>query len=131
MKEGFLKRFISGMAVFALAIGLFGGSVMNAKAAVNPSQAIAVGIDVSKWQGAVDWNQVAASGVSFAFIKLGSSYSGIDPYFYYNIAGAQAAGIKTGAYLYSYAKSVEEAAAEAAMMVQVLDPLTVNMPVVL
>ena len=75
--------------------------------------AAAQGIDVSKYQGAINWQAVAQSGVSFAFIKVGSSKSGIDPYFNYNMLAAQQAGIKTGVYIYSYAKSVEEAAAEA------------------
>ena len=125
--NGFGKRLLALMLAGCLTFG----SVITANAAVNSSTAIAKGIDVSKWQGLIDWAQVAASGVSFAFIKLGSTYSGIDPYFDYNMKGAQMNGLKTGVYVYSYAKSVEEAAAEAAMMVQTLEPYMVSMPVVL
>lgn len=56
------------------------------------------GIDVSVVQGSVDWNAVAASGVAFAIIKCYEGNDGIDSMFSANIAGAQAAGLKTAAY---------------------------------
>ena len=56
--------------------------------AVSANGAIAKGIDVSKHNGAVNWQQVAASGMQFTFIKVGSTYSGIDPQFAANITGA-------------------------------------------
>ena len=101
----------------------------TAEAAVNAGSAIGMGIDVSKWQGAVNWAQVAASGVNFAFIKVGSSYSGIDPYFDYNMKAAQMCGIRTGVYIYSYATTPEEAAAEAAFVLAVLQNYSVTFPV--
>ena len=72
---------------------------------------IGKGIDVSKYQGAINWSAVAADGYSFAFIKVGSAKSGLDPYFAANMVGANAAGLKTGVYLYSYATTVEAAMA--------------------
>ena len=51
------------------------------------------GIDVSKWQGPINWQAVAQSGVSFAFIRVGNTKKGIDEYFYYNMLAAQQAGI--------------------------------------
>ena len=98
--------------------------------AVTSSGAIAKGIDVSKYQGTVNWSQVAASGVKFAFIKIGSTYSGLDPMFAYNMQQAQANGIKTGVYIYSYATNVEQATAEAALVIQWLSAYQVQMPVV-
>lgn len=97
-----------------------------------PSEAAVVenGIDVSKYQGAIDWQAVAQSGVSFAFIKVGSTKSGIDPYFSYNMLAAQQAGIKTGVYIYSYAKSVEEAAVEAQFVLSAIQDFQVSYPVV-
>ena len=83
------------------------------EAAVSPAQAIAKGIDVSKWQGPIDWNSVAAQGYTFAFIKIGSSKSDLDPYFVPNMIGASAAGLRTGGYIYSYATTPEAAVAEA------------------
>lgn len=103
---------------------------VSAQAAVLPEQAIAKGVDVSKWQGAVDWNSVAAQGYSFAFIKLGSSYSGLDPMFIQNMTGAAAAGLRTGAYVYSYATTVEGAVAEATFAINALQNMPVSMPVV-
>jgi glucan-binding YG repeat protein len=87
------------------------------------------GIDVSKYQGAINWAAVAQSGVKFAFIKVGSLKSGIDPYFYYNMIAAQAVGIKTGVYIYSYATSVEEVAVEAQFVLAALQNVTVSYPV--
>ena len=56
------------------------------------------GIDVSHFQGAVDWPAVAASGVRFAFIKATDGVDDIDPRFAQNWAGAKSAGIVRGAY---------------------------------
>ena len=65
-----------------------------------------VGIDVSKWNGTIDWNKVKSDGITFAIIRCGygSNYtSQDDETFLSNVRGAQAAGIKIGVYLYSYA----------------------------
>ena len=77
------------------------------------------GIDVSKWQGAIDWQRVAASGVRFAMIRLGTgspdgSSCTLDPRFDENVEGALAAGLEVGCYLYSYATSAAGARMEAA-----------------
>ncbi|MDE7404209.1 MAG: hypothetical protein K2M81_03790, partial [Lachnospiraceae bacterium] len=98
--------------------------------AVTSSGAIAKGIDVSKHNGAVNWGQVAGTGITFTFIKVGSTNSGIDPQFAANITGAQAAGLKTGVYLYSYATTPEQAANEANLVLQWIEPYTVNYPIV-
>lgn len=60
------------------------------------------GIDVSRWQGDIDWEKVKASGIDFAIIKAGGSDSGFytDPAFSRNYSGAKAAGIPIGAYYY-------------------------------
>ena len=76
------------------------------------------GIDVSYFQGEIDWSAVAASGVRFAYIRAG--YRGYvsgeicaDERFEANAAGAKAAGLYIGAYWYSYAYSVADAEKEA------------------
>jgi lysozyme len=56
------------------------------------------GLDVSHYQGEVDWRSVAESGVSFAFIKATDGIDDIDPRFAQNWAGAKAAGVVRGAY---------------------------------
>ncbi|MCM1133989.1 MAG: hypothetical protein NC400_00290, partial [Clostridium sp.] len=85
---------------------------------------------VSKYNGGVNWGQVAASGMKFTFIKAGSTKSGVDPQFAANITGAQAAGLRTGVYMYSYATTPEEAVNEANLILQWIAPYTVNYPVV-
>ena len=70
------------------------------------------GIDVSHWKQTIDWNKVAADDVKF--VMLGTRYNNeVDPYFGTNAIGAFNAGIKVGAYLYSYATTVAMAEAEA------------------
>lgn len=56
------------------------------------------GIDVSHYQGAIDWAAVAKAGMAFAFIKASDGMSGIDPKFPANWSGARAAGLRRGAY---------------------------------
>jgi GH25 family lysozyme M1 (1,4-beta-N-acetylmuramidase) len=60
------------------------------------------GIDVSKWNGSINWEAVAAAGIKFAFIKCGGSDAGFytDPRFYDNVKAANRAGIVCGAYYY-------------------------------
>ena len=78
------------------------------------------GIDVSKYQGNIDWGAVAASGINFAIIRVGyrGSSSGAlvqDPYFKKNISGATKAGIKVGLYFFTQAVNEAEAVEEASM----------------
>jgi hypothetical protein len=85
----------------------------------------AKGVDVSKWQGSIDWKQVKASGVDFAMIRLGrGEYDGgpcaLDTCFKQNIAGALGAGLDVGVYFYSYALTAAKAKAEAEFVVNEL-----------
>ena len=98
--------------------------------AVGAGSSIARGIDVSKHNLSIDWSQVPSSGVSFVFIKAGSTNSGVDPYFDANMRGANAAGLKTGVYLYSYAANVDQAQNEANLLLQWMSNYTVSYPVV-
>lgn len=74
------------------------------------------GIDISKWNGSINWPKVAADGVQFAIIRVGyGSKKGtptLDPTFHANVEGALSAGIEVGTYLYSYALDVENAELE-------------------
>lgn len=83
------------------------------------------GIDVSKWQGTIDWAKVAGDGVKFAMIRLGyggknGTACGVDSFYQKNVEGALANGIAVGCYFYSYALSVEGAKKEAAFVIQQL-----------
>ena len=109
----------------AVAAGTFAAAPVSAEAA-----SIAKGIDVSKYQGAVNWSSVKNAGYSFAFVKIGSAKSGLDPYYAANMTGANAAGLKVGAYIYSYATTVEGAITEAQFAIAALEPYTVSYPVV-
>ena len=117
------------MAILLAVITVWSFQVSNVSA-VNANGAIAQGVDVSKHNGAINWGQVAAAGMKFAFIKVGSTKSGIDPNFASNITNAQAAGLKTGVYIYSYATTPEAAAQEADLVLQWISNYTVNYPVV-
>ena len=90
-----------------------------------PADTTVKGIDVSKWQGEIDWNKVKADGIKFAMIRLGygsadGTSCGLDGYFEKNVANALKAGINIGCYFYSYATSVAAAKKEAAYVVNVL-----------
>ena len=89
------------------------------------------GIDVSEWQGTIDWRKVAKDGVQFAIIHAGygRELSQKDKYFERNYAGARAAGIKVGAFWYSYADSVARAEQEARTCLKVLDGKHLDLPV--
>ena len=90
--------------------------------------AIARGIDVSHWQQTIDWDQVAADDVSF--VMLGTRYQGKeDPRFDYNATEAHKRGIKLGAYIYSYATSVEEAEAEADFILDLVKDYPISFPI--
>lgn len=85
------------------------------------------GIDVSVWQGKIDWKKVKASGIVFAMIRVGYGSSQgdnckMDTYFKANVEGALAAGVEAGIYFYSYAKSAQAAAKEAAWVVKQIAP---------
>lgn len=122
VKHKKLYRFLK--TVFSLALA----AALSLSTAV-PAKAAALGIDVSKYQGAINWGAVPSSGVSYAFIKVGSTKSGIDPAFAANVAGAQAAGIRTGVYIYSYATNVPEAVNEANLVLQWIANSNINFPV--
>ncbi len=88
------------------------------------------GIDVSHYQGAINWQAVKAAGINFAFIRVGTSKT-IDTQYIANLQGAAAAGLKTGVYFYTYATTPEQAANEAALVCAMIAPYQVSFPVVI
>ena len=91
------------------------------------------GIDLSVFQGDVDWDKAAADGVEFALIRLG--YRGYgkgalqpDELFTSHLDGAHAAGIDTGAYFFSQALTAEEGREEAQYVLEQLDGRRMEMP---
>ena len=98
------------------------------------ANAVKLGIDVSKWNGEIDWEVVKAEGVDFAIIRCGyrGSSSGWlleDPYFYKNLTGAKKAGIKVGLYFFTQATNLVEAVEEASMVVSLLGDTEIEYPV--
>lgn len=94
-----------------------------------------MGIDVSKYQGRIDWEKVAADGVEFVFLRLGlrgyeSGKLVEDETFQTNIRGALAHGIKVGVYFFSQAVTEEEAVEEANFVLERIAPYQIECPVV-
>ena len=89
------------------------------------------GIDVSKWQGVIDWTKVKASGVAFAMIRSSFGQTDVDPCFERNVVEAQKQGIDCGAYHYCYAKTVDEARQEAAFFLKTIEGKRFSFPLAL
>lgn len=92
------------------------------------------GIDVSKWNGKIDWNAVAQAGIDFAIIRAGNRGSSKgnlieDPRFKENIQGATKAGIKVGVYIYSQAITEAEAIEEASMALTLVQGYKLHLPI--
>ena len=95
-----------------------------------------MGIDVSKWNGSIDWNAVKNSGVSYVIIRCGyrgSSTGALieDPKFKSNIQGAKAAGLQVGVYFFSQAVNEVEAVEEASMALNLVKGYGLNYPIFL
>ncbi len=93
-----------------------------------------IGIDVSSWNGNINWQKVKDYGVRFVMIKCGGRYwgSGLlykDKQFDANIKGARAAGLDVGVYFYSAATTVKEAYEEASYVVSLIKDYTITYPV--
>lgn len=88
------------------------------------------GIDVSKWQGSINWGKVAQDNVSFAMIRAtyGAEY---DPMFLTNARGAHENGLKVGAYHYARFKNSAGVEAEAAAFLNRIKQVDITYPVVL
>ncbi|HWP51660.1 MAG TPA: glycoside hydrolase family 25 protein [Clostridia bacterium] len=90
------------------------------------------GIDVSHYQGLIDWAKVKATGYKFALIKATYGWDNdkqVDPKFKTNVAGCEAAGIDYGLYHYSYAMTPEDAIKEAKFFLKHIAGLKPAMPV--
>ncbi len=95
-----------------------------------------MGIDVSKWNGKIDWKAVKNSGVSYVIIRCGyrgSSQGSLieDPQFTTNIKGATAAGLKVGVYFFTQATDEIEAVEEASYVLDKIKKYKISYPVFL
>lgn len=93
-----------------------------------------LGIDVSKWQGDIDWDKVKNAGINYAIIRAGyrGSVTGAlvqDPYFEANMRGATSSALPVGVYFFTQATNEVEAVEEASMVIQMLRPYKLTYPV--
>ncbi len=92
------------------------------------------GVDVSKWQGKIDWTKVKKSGIDFAIIRIG--FRGENGVIYkddcadYNIQQADKAGVLVGVYFFSTATTTAEAVEEAKWTVSAIEGYPISYPVV-
>ncbi len=101
---------------------------------VNEIVKVVNGIDVSHWQGKIDWAKVKASGIDFAIIRAGyrstgDGQLGYDPRFKENIEGALANGVQVGVYFFSQAITVQEAREEASLVLSIIKDYKITYPV--
>jgi len=101
---------------------------------IRETEEVTFGIDVAKYQGTIDWTDVASAGMDFAIVRLG--YRGLvegeiteDTNARYNLQQAEKAGLKLGAYFFSTAISKEEAIEEANWVADFLAPYPITYPV--
>jgi GH25 family lysozyme M1 (1,4-beta-N-acetylmuramidase) len=93
-------------------------------------------IDVSRFNGTIDWNAVKASGIDYAIIRVGYRGYGSgtltwDSTFDTNMQGAIAAGIKVGAYIVTQAVNTQEAVEEASFIVNACSKYSISLPLVI
>ena len=108
-----------------------GGLYINDKGKPIPG-AIKKGIDVSKYQGQINWEAVKASDVEFVIIRCGygeNLENQDDPYWKANVEACERLGIPYGVYLYSYADSVSRAKSEAAHVLRLIKGRKLSYPV--
>lgn len=94
-----------------------------------------IGIDVSSWQGNIDFEKVKEAGVEFVFIRVGSTrgINGeyfVDKQFINNIEGFNSVGIPVGIYFYSYANSKKAAIADAKWVLEQIKGYDIDLPIV-
>lgn len=109
-------------------------SALLSSGRVTETDQVTIGIDVARYQGTIDWAQVAASGIDFAMVRVGyradaSREICADTNAKYNMQEAQKNGIKVGVYFFSTATSTEEAKAEADWVADYISQYQITYPV--
>ena len=95
-----------------------------------------LGVDVSHYQGSIDWNKVKAAGYDFAILRIGyrgygtAGTLGLDKEFKTNLQNAKAAGLDVGVYFFAQAINEEEALEEAQFVLENLAGETLQLPIV-
>ncbi len=127
------KKFLSLLLVCVMVLPLL-TACGEPKRVTKETEETTYGIDVARYQGTINWQEVAQSGVDFAMVRVG--YRGMedgllteDSNGRYNLQEASKAGIALGAYFFSTAISEEEAEAEARWVAEILDQYPITYPV--
>lgn len=125
-----IGRFFSGIiaAIAALSVAV---SPLPVAASQYSDGSTYYGIDVSEWNGNIDWSQVASAGYSFAFIRGGAGYDYTDTKFHENMQAAADAGIARGVYYYSMATDTSRAVADADHLINLVQGYDVELPLVI
>lgn len=89
------------------------------------------GIDISKWQGNIDFSKLKEQGIDFVIIRCGYGKNILqkDNYFEQNYKGCKQYGIKVGAYLYSYCSSIEDSYKEAQNCLKIIEGKKFDLPI--
>ena len=91
-----------------------------------------VGIDVSRWQGDIDFEKVRAAGCEFVYMRIGGLDEGehyTDRYYEYNIAAAKAAGLKVGIYWHAEESNAQQVRASVDYLMGVLNGQELDFPI--
>lgn len=89
------------------------------------------GIDVSQWQGEINWQDVKNDGIDFAFVRVGHGTHELDTCYQKNMTNANAANIPVGVYFYSTARNEMQAVEDAQFVIRSMKGYLVSYPVVI
>ncbi len=107
-----LFSLLCALCIFCIMLGSYGVS------ALQPEGEQYQGIDVSEWQGAIDFSAVKQSGIETVYLRSTIGADGVDTRFEENYQSARAAGLKVGFYHYLTARTEEQAQQQAHFFVQ-------------
>ena len=104
---------------------------ISAEVEINVYGAFYKGIDVSKWQGTIDWKKVSKEDIDFVMIRSSYGYEDTDPKLKANVKGCEKYDIDYGFYHYTYARNVSEAKKEAKYFLKTIKKYSPDYPIVL
>lgn len=114
MKNRLLKIFVSFLVIVAVPMYIL---IVPVYAFSPSNNVIYEGIDVSGWQGSINYEQVKNSGIQIVYMKSSEGSNFVDPYFNQNYTNAKENNLKVGIYHYVTARSVEDVIEEARFFV--------------
>lgn len=115
------KRILSFLLVLLVAIS---ASMLHISAISADTDEVFSGIDVSVYQGDIDFEQVKSSGIEVVYIRAGYGFSVTDPKFEENYTNATKAGLKCGAYYFVTARNTEQAYLQATRFAELISGKT-------